>query len=112
MDNSKTEKLLQELVDEIKILTAKQKTEAFKMFSEEFLNSDLRKKMYKALDGERTLQQISDDIGCKINSLQVFGQLLIDEDLVDFETRGKSRIINKSLTKIAIYYSNKEKGGN
>jgi hypothetical protein len=111
MENLKIEKLLQELVDEIKILTARQKSEAFKKFNEEFLTTKQRQKMYEAFDGERTLQQISNDIGCKLNSLQVFSQLLIDKDLVDFETKGKSRIINKSLARITAYYSNKETKG-
>jgi len=111
MENTKTEKLLEELLEEIRILTVKQKAEAFKKFSDEFLTSDLRKKMYEAFDGERTLQQISSAIDCKLNTLQVFGQLLIDESLVDFETKGNARIINKSLLKVTIYYANKELRG-
>jgi hypothetical protein len=108
MESTKIEELLEELVKEIRILTVKQKTEAFKKFSDEFLTSDLRKNMYDAFDGERTLQQISKAINCKLNTLQIFGQSLIDEGLVDFETKGNARIIRKSLHKVAIYYANKE----
>jgi len=111
MDSSKTEKLLEELVKEISILTVKQKAEAFKKFSDEFLTSDLRKKMYEAFDGERTIQQISKVIGCKQNTLQVFGQSLVDKDLVDFEMKGNAHIISKSLLKVTIYYANKELKG-
>ena len=111
MESQKIEKLLDELLKEIRILTVKQKAEAFKRFSDEFLTSDLRKKMYDAFDGERTLQQICSAIGCKLNTLQVFGQLLADEDLVDFETKGTARIISKSLLKVTIYYANKELKG-
>ena len=108
LESTKIERLLEELVNEIRILTAKQKAEAFKIFSDEFLTSELRKEMYKAFDGERTFQQISNAIGCKLNTLQIFGQSLIDEGLVDFETKGNARIIRKSLLKVTIYYANKE----
>ena len=111
MENTKIEKLLKELVGEMRILTAKQKAEAFKKFNEEFLTSDLRKKMYESFDGERTLQQISTAIDCKLNTLQIFGKSLIDEDLVDLETKGNSQIISKSLLKVTIYYANKELKG-
>ena len=104
--------LILQNLKEIRILTVKQKAEALKKFSDEFLASDLRKRMYEAFDGKRTFQQISKAINCKSNTLQIFGQLLIDKDLVDFETKGNARIISKSLPKVTIYYANKELGGN
>ena len=66
--------------------------------------------MYDAFDGERTLSEISDDIGCKINTIQIFAQQLVDKDLVDYTFKGNARIIKKSLSKIALYYANKELG--
>lgn len=110
MENSNIEKLLKELLDETRLLTVRTKTEALQKFNNEFLTSDLRKKMYESFDGERTLQQICSDISCKINTLQIFAQQLADKDLVDFDTKGNSRIIRKSLSKIAVYYMNKELG--
>lgn len=110
MENSNIERLLNELLEETKLLTVQTKAEALKKFSNEFLTSDLRRQMYEALDGERTLQQISSDTGCKINTLQIFVQQLVDKDLVDFDTRGNARIISKSLSKIAVYYANKQLG--
>ncbi len=110
MENSNIEKLLKELLEETKLLTVQTKAEALKKFSDDFLTSDLRKQMYDALDGVRTPQQISSDIGCKQNTLQIFIQQLVDKDLVDFDTRGNARIIRKSLSKIAVYYVNKQLG--
>lgn len=108
MEGSKIEELLSELLEEVKLLTVQTKAEALQKFNGEFLSSDLRKQMYAAFDGERTLQQISNELGCKINTLQVFAQLLVDKDLVDYETKGNARIISKSLSKIAVYYTSKK----
>jgi len=111
MDNTNIESLLRELLEETRLLTVKAKAEAVKKFNDEFLTSDLRRQMYEAFDGERTLPQISNDLGCKINTLQIFAQQLMDNDLVDFETKGKARIVSKSISKIAIYYANRDLEG-
>lgn len=110
MENTNIEKLLKDLLEETRLLTVQMKAEALKKFNEDFLTSDLRRQIYDAFDGERTLQQISNDLCCKINTLQIFVQQLVDKDLVDFETKGNARIIKKSLSKIAVYYANKELG--
>ena len=108
MDISSIEIILKDLLEEVKLLTIQAKIDALQKFSNEFLSSDLRRKMYEAFDGERTLPQISDDIGCKLNTLQIFAQQLADKDLVDYEYRGNARIIKKSPAKIALYYATKE----
>ena len=107
MENSKIEHLLTSLLEEVKLLTVATKADALEKFNADFLTSDLRKAMYSAFDGQRTLPEISKDINCKINTLQIFAQSLVDNDLVDYTTRGNARIINKSVTKIAIYYARK-----
>lgn len=107
MEKNLTEILLSELLEEVKLLTTQTKSQALIRFNKEFLNSNLRKQMYESFDGERTLLQISSDLGCKLNTLQVFVQLLTDNDLVDYHTKGNARIISKSLSKIAIYYAKK-----
>lgn len=108
MNSETIEKILRELLEETKLLTVKTKAESLRKFNNEFLTSDLRKAMYAAFDGERTLPQISNDIGCKVNTLQIFAQQLIDKDLVDYEMQGKAKIISKSLSKIAVYYTKME----
>lgn len=107
MENLRIEHLLTSLLEEVQLLTVTTKADALEKFNADFLTSDLRKKMYSAFDGEKTLPEISKEIDCKINTLQVFAQLLVDNDLVDYTTRGNARIINKSVTKIAIYYARK-----
>lgn len=107
MENSNIERLLSSLLEEVQLLTVTTKADALEKFNTDFLTSDLRRAMYSAFDGEKTLPEISRDINCKINTLQVFAQLLVDNDLVDYTTRGNARIINKSVTKIAIYYARK-----
>jgi hypothetical protein len=103
--------ILVEMLEEMKLLTAKIKIDALQKFQSEFLNSELRQKMYGSFDGHRTLQEISSDIGCKINTLQIFAQQLVDKELVSYETKGNARIINKSLSKIAEYYTRTAIGG-
>lgn len=107
MENN-LEELFKELLDEVKLLTVQSKVAALQKFNAEFLTSDLRRQMYEAFDGIRTFQQISNDINCKLNTLQVFAQQLVDKDLVNYEMKGNARILGKSLSKIAIYYANKE----
>lgn len=110
MENTTLEYLLQNLLEEVQLLTVQTKVDAFEKFKKEFLISDLRRSMYDAFDGERTLPEISNDIGCKINTLQIFAQQLVDKGLVDYTLRGNARIIKKSLSKIALYYAIKELG--
>ncbi|MCQ5087513.1 hypothetical protein [Ruthenibacterium lactatiformans] len=110
MENTITENLLRELLEEVQLLTVQAKVDALQKFKNDFLTSDLRRNMYDAFDGERTLPEISDDIGCKINTLQIFAQQLVDKNLVDYTFKGNARIIKKSLSKIALYYANKELG--
>lgn len=108
MNTETIESILKEILEEAKLLTVKTKAESLRRFNNDFLTSDLRKMMYAAFDGERTLPQISSDLGCKVNTLQIFAQQLIDKDLVDYKMQGKAKIISKSLSKIAVYYTNME----
>lgn len=107
MDSKNIEKLLCHLIDEVQLLTVSTKADALEKFNKDFLTSELREKMYSAFDGQRTLPEISKDLCCKLNTLQIFAQSLVDNDLVDYTIRGNARIISKSVTKIAIYYARK-----
>lgn len=111
MENMALECLLQNILEEVQLLTVQTKVDAFEKFKKEFLTSDLRRNMYNAFDGERTLPEISNDIGCKINTLQIFSQQLVEKDLVDYTLKGNAKVIKKSLSKIALYYAIKEIGG-
>ncbi|MFT4104725.1 MAG: hypothetical protein QM657_03110 [Lacrimispora sp.] len=113
MNENRQIELLEEILEEIQLLSVSIKSDALQKFNKEFITSDLKQEMYNSFDGMRTLQQISEDIKCKINTLQIFAQQLIERNLVDFTVQGKSRILKKSTSKIALYYTNKslEDGG-
>lgn len=102
------DELLAQILEELQLLTVKTKAEAWVRFQKDFLGSPLRKQMYAAFDGVRTLPQISADIRCKVNTLQVFAQDLVDKDLVDYSLKGNAKIIRKSPVKICLYYAKKE----
>lgn len=99
--------VLERLLKEVQLLTVSTKAEALNKFKIDYLSTPLKQQMYDAFDGERTLQEISADLNCKINTLQIFVQKLVENDLVDTKTIGKSRIISKSISKIAIHYAQK-----
>lgn len=110
LENNNIEKLLKALLDEQNYLLFRLRLKP----SENLMLISLHRfkwpQSMSQFDGVRTLQQISTDINCKLNTLQVFAQQLVDKDLVDYEMKGNARILSKSLSKIAVYYANKELG--
>lgn len=107
MKEDKIIEVLEQLLQEVQLLTVSTKATALNKFKSDYLSTPLKQQMYNAFDGERTLQEISNDLNCKINTLQIFVQKLVENDLVDSKTVGKSRIISKSTSKIAIHYAQK-----
>lgn len=108
MDHSNIEFLLKSILDEIRLLTVQTKADAIRRFHSEFLTSDMRKKAYEKFDGTKTLKEISEEINCKLNSLQVFVSNLVEKDLVDVTKQGNSQLVSKSISKIAVYYANND----
>lgn len=105
MDTTKIETLLEALLQEVNLLTVSTKADALKRFKKDFLTSDLRKQAYPLFDGTKTLKEISDQIGQKQHSVQVFAQQLVENDLLDVTKQGNNKLYAKSTSKIAIYYS-------
>ncbi len=105
MDTTKIETLLETLLQEVSLLTVTTKADALKRFKKDFLTSDLRKQAYPLFDGTKTLKEISEQIGQKQHSVQVFAQQLIDNDLLDVTKQGNNKLYSKSISKIAIYYA-------
>lgn len=108
MELNSIEKLLESILQEISLLTVQTKVTAIKQFNEDYLSTDVRKKAYEKFDGEKTLKEISDELGCNLRTLQVFGASLIENNLVDFAKQGNSKILSKNISKIAVYYAQKE----
>lgn len=108
MESNSIEKLLESILQEISLLTVQTKAIAIKNFNAEYLTTDVRKKAYEKFDGEKTLKEISDELGCSLRTLQVFSASLIEDNLVDFTMQGNSKILSKNISKIAVYYAQKE----
>ena len=108
MENSGIEKLLEGILQEVSLLTVPTKATALQKFKKEFLNSEIRAKAYEKFDGVKTIKQISEEIGAKANTIQIFVAQLIANDLVNVSKQGNNQLISKSITKIAVYYANKE----
>lgn len=105
METNKIEKLLETLLQEVSLLTVSTKADALKRFKNDFLTSDLRKQAYELFDGNRTLKEISEITGQKQNSIQIFAQLLVEKDLIDVTKQGNNKLYSKSISKIAVYYT-------
>lgn len=105
MDTEKIEKLLEALLQEVSLLTVTTKADALRRFKADFLNSDLRRQSYEMFDGSKTLKEISDITGLKQNSIQIFAQQLVEEDLINVTKQGNNKLYSKSISKIAVYYA-------
>lgn len=108
MDNESFEKLLKALLEEVKLLTVSKKAEALKRFKKDFLTSDLRRDAYNLFDGTKTIKEISETIGQKQNSVQIFAQALSEKDLIDVSKQGNNKYYSKSIAKIATYYATQD----
>lgn len=105
MDTTQTEKLLEAILQELSLLTVATKANALRRFNKEFLISDMRRKAYELFDGTKTLKEISEQIGEKQNSVQIFAQQLVAKDLLVVTKQGNNKLYAKSIVKIAVYYA-------
>ena len=105
MENKRTEELLEAILQELTLLTVSTKATALQRFNKEFLISDMRRKAYELFDGTKTLKEISEQIGEKQNSVQIFAQQLVAKDLLVVTKQGNNKMYAKSISKIAVYYA-------
>ena len=105
MENKRTEELLEAILQELTLLTVSTKATALQRFNKEFLISDMRRKAYELFDGTKTLKEISEQIGEKQNSVQIFAQQLVAKDLLAVTKQGNNKLYAKSIAKIAVYYA-------
>ncbi len=105
MDKTRVEALLEAILQELSLLTVSTKANALQRFNKEFLVSDMRRKAYELFDGTKTLKEISEEIGEKQNSVQIFAQQLVAKDLLVVTKQGNNKMYSKSISKIAIYYA-------
>ena len=105
MDTTRTEELLEAILQELTLITVSTKANALQRFNKDFLNSDMRRKAYELFDGTKTLKEISEQIGEKQNSVQIFAQQLVAKDLLMVTKQGNNKMYSKSITKVAVYYA-------
>lgn len=108
MNDTRTEELLEEILQELSLLTVSTKANAIQRFNKDFLTSDMRRKAYELFDGTKTLKEISEEIGEKQNSIQIFAQQLVAKDLLIVTKLGNNKLYSKSISKIAIYYATQD----
>lgn len=107
-DSAALIEITQCILTELRLLTSMIKASAVKKFYEEFLATDLQRKIYEEFDGEKDAQAIAEESGASLRAAQFLIKELDDKDLIGVEKRGRSIIPNKEVNKIAMYYANEE----
>lgn len=93
------------ILSELELLTSATKASSLNRFQNEFLVTDLQRKIYEAIDGERDSQAIADVTGASVRAVQLLIKDLNDKDLISVERKGRSTIPSKETSKIASYYA-------
>lgn len=106
--NNEVKELLEKILEELSLISSSIKAEALNNFYMDFLSSDNRRKMYELFNGEKDAKIIAEIVGCTPRAVNIFIQELIEKDLVSYHKDGKAIIPEKSVSKIATYYSNKK----
>lgn len=108
MDQQNISALLQEILSELQLLTSKTKANALIKFQKDYLITEQQRKIYQAFDGDKDFQAVASLTGASLRSVQLLAKGLIENDLVDYEKRGRFTILRKSTAKIATYYARQE----
>lgn len=100
--------LLEKILEEVSLLSVSIKSNALNDFNRDYLNTDNRKRMYELFNGENDAKTISEQIGCTSRAVNMFIHELLSNDLISYHKIGNSIIPEKSISKIAVFYSNKK----
>ena len=96
------------ILSELELLTSSIKASASVRFQNEFLITDMQRKIYAEIDGENDSQAIADAAGASFRAVQLLIKDLTEKDLINVQKRGRSIIPGKATTKIAIYYAKQD----
>ena len=96
------------ILSELELLTSSIKASALVRFQNEFLITDLQRKIYSEIDGEKDSQAIADATGASLRAVQLLIKDLTEKDLIDIQKRGRSIIPHKAISKIATYYAQRD----
>lgn len=96
------------ILAELELLTSSVKATALVRFQQEFLLTDLQRKIYNAIDGEKDSQEIAETTGASLRAVQLLIKELTEKDLIDISKRGRSNIPKRSVVKIATYFARQD----
>ena len=100
--------ICKKILGELELLTSTSKANSLIRFQRDFLGTDQRRNMYQALNGEYDSQGISNATNVPLRTVQAFIKELVENDLVDYDKRGKALILRKAVSKISTYYARKD----
>ena len=96
------------ILSELELLTSSIKASASARFQNEFLLTDLQRKIYSEIDGEKDSQAIADAAGASLRAVQLLIKDLSNKNLINIQKRGHAIIPHKSISKIARYYAQQD----
>lgn len=100
--------IARDILSEVELLTSATKAAALVRFQSEFLNTEQRRKIYEAIDGDKDSQAIADEANASLRAVQLLIKELTEKDLVDIEKRGRFLIPRKAAAKVATYYARQD----
>lgn len=104
-DNQIIINILQQIRDELSLLTVQLKSEAQNRFFKDFLTTGQRKAIYNSFNGERDAAEIAKIADCSLRNVQMFIKELEDKDLIEIRREGRTKIPMRAVHKIALYYA-------
>lgn len=100
--------ILQQIRDELSLMTVQLKTEAQNRFIKDFLTTEQRKAIYNSFNGERDAAEIAKIADCSLRNVQIFIKELEEKDLIEIRREGRTKIPMKAVHKIALYYASQD----
>ena len=97
--------LTNRILVELELLTSSTKAAALTRFQNDFLTTELQRKIYDAIDGEKDSQAIADATNASLRAVQLLIRDLQEKDLIEIVKKSRSNIPSKSTAKIATYYA-------
>ena len=109
--NNEIKELLEQILEEMSLLSASIKAEALSNFYNDYLNTGNRKAIYELFDGENDAKKIAEQVGCTSRAVSMFIKELIQKDLILYHKSGHAVIPEKSISKIAVFYTKQKLEG-
>ncbi len=109
MDQNESLKVLvvlaKRILSELELLTSTTKAAALVRFQNDVLGTELQRKIYDAIDGEKDSHAIAAATGASPRAVQLLIKDLQEKDLIEVSRKSNAYIPSKSVAKIATYYA-------